>query len=226
MSRKCCDNSESKIISFAGGDGIPDIDPHEMVVPGKLYNMDTVSFAKFLLGKMLIKNIGEKWTGGYIVETEAYLGENDPASHASRRKTLRNEVMFGPPGYAYVYFIYGMFYCFNTVAYDPVRQRAGAVLVRALEPVLDIKGMKIRRKKNKLEEITSGPGKLCQALDITISDNGVSLTQGNLLVIDTGIKQEFEIVSGQRIGISLGTEHPYRFFVKDCPHVSTYRKRK
>jgi DNA-3-methyladenine glycosylase len=202
------------------------VDPHTLAVPQKLYNMDTVSCAKFLLGKMLIKHVDEKWAGGYIVETEAYLGENDQASHASRRRTLRNEVMFGPPGYAYVYFIYGMFYCFNVVAYDPVYQKAGAVLIRALEPILDIEGMKQRRKKTKLEEITSGPGKLCQSLDITISDNGASLQQGDLLVTDTGDYPEYEIVTGQRIGISTGIEHPYRFYIKDCPYVSTYRKKK
>jgi DNA-3-methyladenine glycosylase len=225
MAKKCIHNNSDTIKQLISKDSLL-IDPYEIAVPVKYYNMDTVSFAKFLLGRMLIKKIDGKWAGGYIVETEAYLGENDQASHASRRKTLRNEVMFGPPGYAYVYFIYGMFYCFNAVAYDPVFQRAGAVLVRALEPVLDIEGMKLRRKKDKVEELTSGPGKLCQALNITISDNGASLQHSNLLIIDTGDYRKHEVITGQRIGISTGIEHLYRFYVKDCPYVSTYGKKK
>ena len=128
--------------------------------------------------------------------------------------------MFGLVGHAYVYFIYGMYNCFNVVAYNPETQKAGAVLIRALKPVYNIEGMIFRRKKQKLEELTSGSGKLCRALDISRNENSLPLWKGNLLIADDNNFGGFEIVSGSRIGIKSGAEFDYRYYVKDCEFVS------
>ena len=121
---------------------------------------DTLDVARELLGKFLVHRTSERWRVGRIVETEAYVGPNDRASHASRGKTNRTALMFGPPGYAYVYLIYGMYHCFNVVT-----EREGypaAVLIRALEPILTKSDARVMHEKNRLEKLASGPGKLCR----------------------------------------------------------------
>jgi len=199
--------------------------PEKYVLPLNFYRRDTISAARALLGKILIKKVNGKWAGGYIVETEAYLGSDDPACHAAGGKiTDRNRVMFGPPGLSYVYFIYGMYYCVNVVAFNEENERAGAVLIRALEPVFDIVGMKKRRKTEALEELTNGPGKLCQALNITREDNARKLDEGNLLIIDLPGERRPVIESACRIGIRRGCELPLRFFCKDNPFISKHKK--
>jgi len=176
---------------------------------------DTISVAKKLLGALLIHESPEGRTVGRIVETEAYLS-NDPGSHSFRGRTPRNEQMFGPPGKAYVYFIYGMYHCFNVVtAANGVGE---AVLIRALEPVEGISLMKKRRKTEDVQNLCNGPSKLVMAMGITKEHNGHDLKKGCLRIkmIDTRLK----IVTTTRIGIKEGAKLPYRFYVKDCEYVS------
>jgi len=194
--------------------------PEKLILPESFYNRDTVIVARDCLGKILLKKNNGVWSGGMIVEAEAYLGQGDPASHASRKITPRNRVMFGPVGNSYVYFIYGMYHCFNIVAYKMESQRAGAVLIRALEPLFDIPGMKKRRNREKIHELTNGPGKMCQALDITRADNGKSLMDGYMLVIENRDSKKLDIVRDTRIGIKEGGDCPFRFYIRDNIFVS------
>lgn len=182
------------------------------------YARDTIKVARELLGKVLVHKEGAAATAGIIVETEAYLGSNDPASHAARKKTPRNSVMFGNPGRAYVYFIYGNHFCVNAVAHEGY---AGAVLIRALEPVLGIEIMRKRRKQSDLGTLTNGPGKLAQALDITRVHNEKDLVKSNFFIADAGIKiSRQKIASSGRIGIKEAEEMPYRFYIKGNQFVS------
>ncbi len=197
--------------------------PSLFVLSEKFYNQPTVQVAKELLGKTLVKKIDNFWVGGHIVEAEAYRGNNDPASHAAHKKTPRNSVMFGPGGNAYVYFIYGMYFCFNVVAHSP-DEPAGAVLIRSLQPVYNIEKMIEQRKKDRIKELTNGPGKLCQALSISRRDNGKDLSQSNLLILDTGGLRNFDIVTDSRIGIKKGADLQYRFYIKNNHFVSKVKK--
>ncbi|MCL5774312.1 MAG: DNA-3-methyladenine glycosylase [Firmicutes bacterium] len=182
------------------------------------YARDTIKAAKELLGKVLVHKEGKDSAAGIIVETEAYLGSNDPASHAARKKTPRNSVMFGQPGKAYVYFIYGNHFCVNAVAHDGY---AGAVLIRALEPVLGIGIMKKRRKQEDLQALTNGPGKLAQALGITRIHNEKDLVKSNFYIADAGIKIRLQqIAASGRIGIKEAEEMQYRFYIKGNKFVS------
>ncbi|MCK4325847.1 DNA-3-methyladenine glycosylase [bacterium] len=181
------------------------------------YQRDTVTVARQLLGKLLAHHTSEGITSGKIVEVEAYLGENDPGSHASRGITPRNKIMFGKPGLAYVYFIYGSHFLFNVVT-EP-EGRAGAVLIRALEPVEGIRLTQKRRGFQSLRSLTNGPGKLTQALEITKEQNGSDLTKGNLKILNKG-KEKFDIVSSTRIGIKKGSEANLRFYITGNRFVS------
>lgn len=156
-------------------------------LPRKFYLQDTVTVAKNLLGKKIIRKIGRTEISGIITETEAYRHKDDPASHAFRKITDRNKAMFGDVGIAYVYFTYGMYYCFNVVAKNP-KTDAGAVLIRAIEPEKGIKKMLQNRKKKDLKNLTNGPAKLTQALEITKKHYGVDLTKNSKLYIVEGIK--------------------------------------
>ena len=154
---------------------------------------------------------------GKIVETEAYHGLYDPASHAYGGMTPRNRVMFGEPGHAYVYFTYGMYYCLNVIT-----ERKGvpaAVLIRALEPMEGIEIMERRRKKEKPEDLTSGPGKLCQAMGIDKSLNGKDLI-GKIIYVEDRGEKVVKIISTNRIGIDEGKEKKWRFYLKDNKYVS------
>ena len=162
--------------------------------------------ARKLLGKIIIRKLNGRKYSGRIVETEAYLGENDPASHASRGRTPRNSVMFGKPGVAYVYFCYGAHYLMNIVTEK--EGRAGAVLLRGLEP---IKSININ---------TDGPGKLTKGLKIDKELNGFDLTTGKkFYVCDDGFK-DFKCGKSGRIGISKGKEKLFRYYIKGNKFVS------
>jgi DNA-3-methyladenine glycosylase len=176
-----------------------------------------------LLGKLITRKLdGERLTAR-IVEVEAYFGLDDPAAHSFAGKTERNAVLFGPPGVAYVYFIYGMYYCLN-VSCEPDGQ-AGGVLIRALEPIAGLETMARLRKlpaNAKPQLLTSGPGRLCQALDITrAAHNGIDVTRpaSELQIRDDGYRPE-DIQATPRIGISKAVDRPHRFLVAENAFVS------
>jgi DNA-3-methyladenine glycosylase len=174
-----------------------------------------------LLGKILWHKTSEGIAAGRIIEVEAYLGEIDPASHAYRGPTPRTLMVWGKPGMAYVYLNYGMHYCLNIVA-----GKIGTpdcVLIRALEPIAGIPLMQKRRKTEAVANLTSGPGKLTQALKINRSHNGADITRGDL-VIRQGEAIGAEIVVTSRIGISSAETAPLRFFVKDNSFVPCRNK--
>ena len=176
------------------------------ILKRSFYERPTIEVARGLLGKVLVH--GE--TAGIIVETEAYLGSDDLASHSARGVTNRTRVIFGPPGHAYVYLIYGMYECLNIVA-EPAGQ-PGCVLVRALEPVAGIEIMRQRRPAaRRIEDLASGPGKLTLALGITRAHNGADLTRGPLVVREPAVPRPFEIAVTPRIGIAKCADLPLRF---------------
>ncbi len=179
--------------------------------------------ARELLGKLLIRRVRRHTLIGRIVETEAYLGENDPAAHSFAGMTNRNSVLFGPPGRAYVYFIYGMHYCLN-VSCEPEGQ-AGGVLFRALEPIAGLAEMaKLRELPATAwpRLLTSGPGRLCQALGINREAvNGIDLTAAKsaLHIADDGYVPEAVTVT-PRIGIRKASAMPLRFLISGNRFVS------
>ncbi len=178
------------------------------VLRREFYNRDAVTVARELLGKILVHGR----TAGMIVETEAYLGGDDLAAHSARGITNRTRVIFGPPGHAYVYFIYGMHECLNLVA-EP-EGNPGCVLIRAAEPVAGIPIMKRRRAKGRtVEKLASGPGNLTQAFGVTRAQNGVDVTHGPLVVRRWDKEPKFEIQVTPRIGIRHCAEWPLRFVV-------------
>ena len=185
-------------------------------LPREFYLQNTIEAAKSLLGKLLVRRTEDGVIAGRIVETEAYL-RDDPACHASRGMTRRNSVMFGEPGHAYVYFTYGMHFCFNAVtAPEGVGE---AVLVRAVEPVEGIEAMKLNRGTDELTNLTSGPAKLCQAFGLDRWHNGLNLTSGELVIADDGWTPS-EIMISTRIGINLAADKPWRFYIAGNPYVS------
>lgn len=189
------------------------------ILPRRFYARDTVEVARDLLGKVVVHGP----TAGIIVETEAYLGGEDLASHSARGLTQRTRVIFGPPGHAYVYLIYGMYECLNLVA-----ERAGhpgCVLIRALEPVAGVELMRERRgAARKLEQLANGPGKLTVALGITRSHNGADVTRGPLVVREQACRSEVEIHVTPRIGITQSAELPLRFVIAGNGFVSGRRR--
>jgi DNA-3-methyladenine glycosylase len=200
--------------------------------PRSIYQRDSVTVARALLGQRLVR-ILDKPRGvrlaGTIVEVEAYLGIPDKAAHTCNgRRTPRNESMWGDGGHAYVYFTYGMHYCMNVVASvvdDPV-----AVLIRALEPTEGIERIYRHRKAARRDtDLCSGPAKLCQALHIDRKLDGCDLVTGENLFIEQTRKSPLpasRMVTGPRIGVSYADEwahEPLRFYLKDNPHVSKPR---
>ena len=184
------------------------------VLPRRFYSRPTVEVAKDLLGKVLRHGN----TAGIIVETEAYLGGDDLASHSAKGITDRTRVIFGPPGHAYVYLIYGMYECLNIVAEpDGI---AGCVLIRAVEPIEGIEVMRERRPAVKrLIDLASGPGKLTLALGLTRAMNGADMTKGPLTVHDTGTPAPV-IVTTPRIGIKQCADWPLRFHIAANLHIT------
>src|SRR5580704_12002391 len=192
-----------------------EITAESRILPREFYDRDTVTVARELLGKILVHGR----VAGTIVETEAYLGGDDLASHSARGITKRTRVIFGPPGHAYVYFVYGMHECLNIV----VRPEgvAGCVLVRAAEPMAGIGIMQRRRPSaHSVAKLASGPGNLTRVFGITRAQNGADVTRGSLVVREWKGAPEFEIRVTPRIGIRQCAELPLRFVVADNPSVS------
>jgi len=189
--------------------------PYGAILPRSFYARTPIDVARDLLGKVLVHGP----TAGIIVETEAYLGEGDLAAHAARGITDRTRVIFGPPGHAYVYFIYGMYECLNLVA-EP-EGRAGCVLIRALEPVAGVELMKRRRHvARKVEQIANGPGKLTLAMSITRAHNAVDVTRGALTVRAPLNARHIDIAVTPRIGITKCADLPLRFVIRNNAFVS------
>lgn len=156
---------------------------------------------------------------GRIVEVEAYLGGEDPASHGYRGRTARNEVMFGPPGHLYVYFTYGMHYCANVVCGE--EGESAAVLLRALAPCPPLEPLYGRRRVARRErDLCSGPAKLCQALGIDRALNGEDLVKGVVRILDDGVPPPKRPARSRRIGIREAIEHEWRFAVPGDPNLS------
>lgn len=209
-------------------------DPSKLrALPRRFYERDPRLVAKDLLGKMLVRRERGRVLAGRIVEDEAYLGIDDPAAHAAAGRTPRNEVLFGPPGHAYVYFIYGNHYCLN-FSCEP-EGKAGCVLIRALEPLAGIEHMVQLRALNfhalpttakDLRLLTSGPGRLCQALAITRArDNSKDVcTTGDLYVADDGFRPG-KIVSTPRVGIRKAAEEKLRYLLSGNAFISGKRAR-
>jgi DNA-3-methyladenine glycosylase len=182
------------------------------------YARPAIQVARDCLGKILVHGT----VAGRIVETEAYLGVDDLAAHASRGLTNRTRALFGPPGHAYVYFIYGMYECLNFVAEE--EGQAGCVLIRALEPVAGIPLMQRRRPgARRIEDLASGPGKLTLAMGITRRLNGLDLVRGPLQLRSVRKEPPIEILVTPRIGITRCAEWPLRFLIANNRFASRAR---
>ncbi|MDH3779736.1 MAG: DNA-3-methyladenine glycosylase [Nitrosopumilus sp.] len=182
------------------------------ILPREFYSRDTVKVAKNLLGKKIIRKIGRHEISGIITETEAYRHKDDPASHAFRKITERNKIMFESVGFAYVYFTYGMHFCFNVVAKNP-KVAAGAVLIRAIKPEKGITIMQENRGNTSLKNLVNGPAKLTQALAITKEHYGIDITKNSKLYISEGTKPK-KIIASPRIGITEATDKLWNFKIK------------
>ncbi|MGI6678663.1 MAG: DNA-3-methyladenine glycosylase [Dehalobacterium sp.] len=179
---------------------------------------ETPLVAQDLLGKILATQIDDTIVSGIVVETEAYLGQNDPGSHSNRGKTKRNSVMFGPAGYSYIYQIYGVHFCYNvTTDKDNV---PAAVLIRALEPLTGIDIIRKNRKRESRKDLCSGPAKLVQALGITKSMNGTSAVDGPVRFFDKQSTVPFNIIQTTRIGLTQGADLKLRYYIENNPYVS------
>jgi DNA-3-methyladenine glycosylase len=193
-------------------------------LPREFYQRDAHDLTKALLGKLLAR----RWRGellvGRIVETESYVGEDDLACHASKGRTARTEVMFGEPGRAYVYLIYGMYEMLNVVANPP--GSPAAILIRALEPLAGIPAMERARKTDKLANLTTGPGKLTQAFHVTRALNGEDLTRDRrLFIADDGfaVDPARDIETTPRVGIDYAghcVDYPWRYYLRHNRFVS------
>ncbi|MDN5348102.1 MAG: DNA-3-methyladenine glycosylase [Clostridia bacterium] len=188
-------------------------------LPFSFYSRDTRTVACELLGTYMVRFSPEGTVCGRVVETEAYLGREDPACHSARGPTPRNAVMFGPAGRAYVYFIYGMYYCFNVTTED--EKTPAAVLLRALEPVAGIELMSRRRGTREIKKLCRGPGCLAQALGIDKEINGTSVVDGPVRFYPP-LPHDLpgEIAVAPRVGITQAADWPLRYYLKGNPFVS------
>lgn len=205
-----------------------------MKLPRRFYNRPTIDVARDLLGKVLVHNRRGVVTSGVIVEVEAYIGESDPACHAAPGPTARNAPLYGPPGFAYVYLNYGIHALVNVVT--EAKGAPAAVLIRALDPLEGIDVMRRRRARRMKgrrhraidavlpsSDLCRGPGNLTMAMGITLADNRVDLLGSRLFVEDRGLRVG-GVAWGPRIGINVGTEHPWRAYVDRHPAVSGPRR--
>lgn len=193
-------------------------------LPKQFYTRNLLTVARELPGKILVKKYGKTFLAGKIVEVEAYDGMIDEAAHTFTGRTKRNEIMFNDGGYFYVYFTYGAHFCCNIVTGK--KDHGTAVLIRAVEPLAGIKKMSLNRynkitltEKEKLN-LTSGPGKVCEAFGITKEHYGLDLTGDKIFLLDRPKLKKSEIVITKRIGIKKSVDLPWRFYIKDNPYVS------
>lgn len=191
-------------------------------LPLSFYLKDARIVAKELIGKILVKTDNDIIYAGRIIETEAYKGKGDEAAHSFKGKTERNKIMFDEGGKLYVYFTYGVHFCCNVVT---GKEGTGdAVLIRAVEPLIGIEQMALNRFKRLLKDekelynLTSGPGKLCQAFNIGRKDNGTDLRGNKIYIADSNITGK--IIKSVRIGIKKSVDLPWRFYLDNNPYVS------
>jgi DNA-3-methyladenine glycosylase len=188
----------------------------------EFYERNTLLVASELLGKSIVHTTEEGTVAGKIVEVEAYIGPDDAAAHTFKGlRSNRTEVAFGPGGHAYVYLIYGMYYCFNIVT--NVSGKPEVVLVRALEPIDGLELMKKRRNTEKVNNLCSGPGKLCAAMGISREHNAADLCGDSLYLLDSPKISEKDIVTTPRINIDYAGEaitYPWRYIIKDNKFIS------
>jgi DNA-3-methyladenine glycosylase len=195
------------------------------------YDRPTLLVAQDLIGKRLVHDTPEGRTSGVIVEVEAYIGESDPACHAAAGRTRRNAPLYGEPGFAYVYFNYGMHYLVNAVT--EAKDSPAAVLIRALHPVEGVDLMRVRRARGLAPKAAAiadaalcrGPGNLTKALGITLDQNGLDLCRSPLYISDRGDAVNGDIVWGPRVGISVGVDSPWRALVEGHRAVSRMVRR-
>jgi DNA-3-methyladenine glycosylase len=202
-------------------------------LPRGFYDRPTLDVARDLIGKVLVHRRRGVITSGAIVEVEAYIGEDDPACHAAPGRTRRNEPLYGPPGFAYVYLNYGIHCLVNVVT--EADGHPAAVLIRALDPIDGIAVMRRRRARDMkgrravspgaLDDrgLCRGPGNLTMAMGITLAENRLDLLGDRLFIEDRGLRPG-PIAWGPRIGIRVGTEHPWRAFVAEHPAVSAGKR--
>ncbi|MCU7494627.1 MAG: DNA-3-methyladenine glycosylase [Ignavibacteria bacterium] len=195
----------------------------------EFYTGELIQVAKSLLGKILVKQDEDRLFAGRIVEVEAYDGAVDEAAHTFIGRTPRNEIMFGTGGFLYVYFTYGMYFCCNVVT--GLEGEGKAVLLRAVEPLTGIKSMAENRlkrtpvdpaslTKKEFRNLTSGPGKLCQAFDIKREHNGTDLLGNRIYITEGENVKAGDIVTSKRIGITKSVDLPWRFYIRNNPFVS------
>jgi DNA-3-methyladenine glycosylase len=193
-------------------------------LPRSFYSRSTLQVAQDLIGKVLVRDFDGRRLSGKIVETEAYVGPHDLACHASKGHTPRTSIMFGPAGYAYIYMIYGFYFCLNVVTER--KDYPAAVLIRGVEPLENLDFMReLRNNPERDTNIASGPGKLCRAMSIDKRLNGEDLL-GHTLWIEDRKLDSGPILSSPRVGVDYAGEYkdkPWRFFLANNPHVSKVR---
>ncbi|HUP01362.1 MAG TPA: DNA-3-methyladenine glycosylase [Gemmatimonadota bacterium] len=190
------------------------------------FTRDTLTVARELLGCALVHAGPAGRVSGRIVEVEAYHGEDDPACHAAAGRTDRTAPLYGPPGFSYVYLIYGMYHCLNVVT--RAEGEPSAVLIRAIEPLEGVAIMRARRLARRTDgrsripdhDLANGPGKLCQALGVTLAHNRLDLTRGSRLWIERAGNRSMGVVWSPRVGINVGSERLWRCFLEGSPYVS------
>jgi DNA-3-methyladenine glycosylase len=199
-----------------------------IVIDSEWFNRSAINVAPDLIGCTLVRQLPDgQQLRGLIVETEAYQ-TGDPACHAYQKKTKRNQVMFGAPGYVYVYLIYGMYHCVNVVTDRD--GEASAVLIRALQMESESLSLISISPKEKLDRVAAGPGKLCRVMQIDLSLYGTKLEQGQSLWIEQRLTDfqamldidRLKLIRTTRIGLTKGVELPWRWYLKDCPAVSKW----
>jgi DNA-3-methyladenine glycosylase len=201
-----------------------------MPLQKEFYIRDSLTVAKKLLGKILVHEAPEGVTAGKIVETEAYKGPEDKAAHSfGNRRTPRTETMYGPKGHAYIYLIYGLYYCINVTS-GITEGKPEATLIRALEPVQGIELMMKRRgPTGQLANVASGPGRLCIAMGLTKIHNGLDMSKPPLYITNGQTIDAQNIAQAPRVGVDYAGDHkdrPWRFYIKNNPYVSVKPKNK